>query len=355
VQTISGHNQFTTPAGTAFVFLAADLVTPYAQHWGLTIEKEFLRDMLFSVAYVGTKGTHLLRFSTPNYGVNGLPIIKNPNGNAQAIVDDTANNFQSSPGVLNAKTLVATRTFPLLGSYTSIESDGNSIYHSLQAQLNKRFSNALQFTTAYTWSHVIDEASDIFALAGAPALPEDSFNRRLERGDANFDVRHRFVASLVYDLPFAKNHAVLGGWQVASITTLQTGQPYSILAGLDANLDGNLTDRLGNTTGIQQVNDGRVRFTVPGSQFDLISPGQNGFVGRNSFRAPGIATVSLAVNKNFKFSETKRLELRSEFFNLFNRTHYGLPVHTLFSPAVGRSVDTQLPNFAAQFAVKFAF
>ncbi len=355
VQTISGNNQFATPAGTAFVFPAADLVTPYAQHWGLTLEKEFLRDMLFSVAYVGTKGTHLLRLSTPNYGVNGLPIIKNPNGNAQAIVADPANNFQSSPGVLNARTLVATRTYPLLGSYTSIESDGNSIYHSLQAQLNKRFSNGLQFTTAYTWSHAIDESSDIFALAGAPGLPQNSFNRQLERSHANFDVRHRFVASVVYDLPFAKNNALLGGWQVASIATFQTGQPYTILAGLDSNLDGNLTDRLATTAGIQEVNEGRVRFTVPGSQFSLISPGQEAQISRNSFRAPGVATVSLAVNKHFKFSETKRLELRSEFFNLFNRTHYGIPVHTLFSPAVGQSVDTQLPNFAAQFAVKFTF
>ncbi len=355
VQTISGNNQFTTSAGTAFVFPAADLVTPYAQHWGLTIEKEFLRDMFVSVAYVGTRGAHLLRFSTPNFGVNGLPIIKAPNGNAQTIVNNAANNFQSSPGVLNARTLVATRTYPLLGSYTSIESDGNSIYHSLQAQLNKRFSNSLQFTTAYTWSHALDESSDIFSLSGAPALPENSFNRRLERGNANFDIRHRFVASLVYDLPFAKNNAVLGGWQVASIATFQTGQPYTILAGLDSNFDGNLTDRLGTTAGIQKVNDGRVRFTVPGSQFSLVSPGQDGFVSRNSFRAPGVASVNLAVNKNFKFSETKRLELRSEFFNLFNRTHYGIPVHTLFSPGVGQSVDTHLPNFSAQFAVKYVF
>jgi hypothetical protein len=355
VATVSGNNQFTTPAGTAFVFPAADLVTPYAQHWGLTIEKEFLGDMLFSVAYVGTKGTHLIRLTTPNYGVNGLPVIKAPNGNADTVVNNTANNFQSSPGVLNARTLKATRTFPLLGSYTSIESDGNSIYHSLQAQLNKRFANSLQFTTAYTWSHALDESSDIFALAGAPGLPENSFNRRLERGDANFDIRQRFVASLVYDLPFAKGNAIFGGWQVASIATFQTGQPYTVLAGLDANLDGNLTDRLGTTAGIQEVNNGRVRFTVPGSQFSLVSPGQDGVVSRNSFRAPGVATVSLAVNKNFKFTETKRLEFRTEFFNLFNRTHYGIPVHTLFSPAIGQSVDTQLPNFAAQFGLKFVF
>ncbi|MEW6126149.1 MAG: carboxypeptidase-like regulatory domain-containing protein [Acidobacteriota bacterium] len=355
IQTISGNNQFITPAGTAFVFPAVDLVTPYAQHWGLTVEKEFKGDALFSIAYVGTKGTHLLRLATPNFGVNGIPIIGNPSGTAQSIVDRTSINIQSSPGILNPQTLVATRTFPLLGSYTSIESDGNSIYHSLQAQLNKRFSGGLQFTTAYTWAHAIDESSDIFALAGAPTLPQNSFNRKLERGDANFDVRHRFVASLVYDLPFAKDHKIFGGWQVASIATFQTGQPFTVLSGLDANFDGNLTDRLGTTAGIQEVNDGRVRFTVPGSQFNLVSPGQDGFVGRNTFNSPGVALINLAVNKHFKFSETKRLEVRSELFNLFNRTHYGVPVHTLFSPGIGRSVDTQLSNFTAQFALKFIF
>src|SRR5262249_20692461 len=143
--------------------------------------------------------------------------------------------------------------------------------------------------------------------------PQDSFNRRAERGDANFDVRHRFVYSFIWDLPIFGKSKLLGGWQMASIGTFQTGQPYSVLAAIDVNQDGNLTDRV-----------------APGTT----SPLQAG-ASRNLFRAPGIATVDLAATKAFKFSDRHRLEFRSEFFNLFNRTHFGIPVHQLFFGGFG--------------------
>src|SRR6185295_10981858 len=106
-----------------------DLATPYAQHWGLTIEREVRRDLLVSLAYVGTKGTHLLRLATPNLGQNAIPVITG----GQLLGDQIAfTGFLASAGQ-NFR-----RPFPLLGSFTSIESDANSSYHSLQAEASMR-------------------------------------------------------------------------------------------------------------------------------------------------------------------------------------------------------------------------
>ncbi len=327
-------------AGPGFVLPANDLVTPYSQHWGLTLEHQFSKDYLASAAYVGTRGAHLLRFATPNLGPNAIPLVNEVR--TQGLVPGGSALFPvlfglSIPPNIKGETL---RPFPLLGSINSIESDANSTYHSLQLQLIKRFSRGIQFTTAYTWSHAIDEVSDLFDLEGARALPQNSLDRRAERADANYDVRHRFVYSLIWDLPIFEQSKILGGWQVGSIGTFQTGQPYSVLFCCDLNLDGNLTDRV--DPGAVNPSTGR----------------------RNTFRAPGIATVDLSVNKFFRFTERHKIEFRSEFFNLFNRTTFGIPVHQLFfggyttEPATEGNrlfIDTRVPARTIQFALKYSF
>lgn len=329
--------------GSAFVLPEANLVTPYSQHWSLTIERQMGTDLLISVAYVGTKGTHLLRFDTPNLGLNSIPkVVSLPVTSGEpsfrGINVPPSSNGGASFG----------RPFPLLGSFTAIKSDADSTYHSLQVQANKRFSRGLQLTTSYTWSHAIDEVSDLFDLAGTLALPQDVFDRRRERGDANFDVRQRFAYSLIWDLPGFDNKNFIGGWQVASIGVFQTGQPYSVISCCDDNLNGNLTDRVANLAGP---------------------------TGRNEFRAPGTYNVDLALNKFFTLGEGKKIEFRTEFYNLFNRTHYGIPVHQLafgnaFPNTSGADpnaidpsnrkgprqfVETRLSPFTAQFALKFRF
>jgi hypothetical protein len=317
--------------GPAFVLPAADLVTPYAQHWSLTFEQQIRDDMLLSVGYVGTRGSHLLRRSTPNLGLNATPVVN------QVIVENSIPSFIGFTVPPN-RNLNALRPFPLLGSITLIESDSNSSFHSLQVEAVKRFSHGLQFTAAYAWSHAIDEVSDIFDLAGAQALPQNSFDRSAERASANFDVRHRFVYSLIWDLPVFRDNNILGGWQMSSIGTFQTGQPYSVLFCCDANLDGNLTDR--------------------------VDPGLNnlGVGSRNAFRAPGIENVDVAVNKSFRFGDRQKLEVRSEFFNVFNRSQFGIPVHQLFFGGFGTApgtqqifTDTRIPKRTIQFALKYSF
>jgi hypothetical protein len=330
--------------GPGFVLPAADLVTPYSQHWGLTIERQFSRDFVASAAYVGTRGVHLLRQATPNLGPNAIPVatgVSAPSGDAPLFT-----GFVRSPSLDSS----ALRPFPVLGSITTIESDADSFFHSLQLQLNKRFSQRVQLTTAYTWSHAIDEVSDIFDLNGATALPQNSFDRRAERGSANFDARHRFSYSFVWDLPLWSDNRVLGGWQLSSIGQFQTGQPYSVLFCCDVNLDGNLTDRVSDLSGDSTRNP-----------FGL--SGDIGVSGRNNFRAPGIATVDAALIKSFRFTESRNLEFRSEVFNLFNRTHFGIPVHQLFfggvavEPLTNRNnyIDTRVAKRMIQFALKYNF
>ncbi len=330
--------------GPGFILPDAHLETPYAQHWGLTVERELWRDFLFSIAYVGTKGTSLLRTATPNLGPNSIAYVSNI---------FTEQPFPTVPSALfpvffginvppsRSSLIPDFWPFPLLGSFTSIESDSNSNYHSLQVQLNKRFARGVQLTTAYTWSHAIDEASDLFDMAGAPALPQDSYNRAAERGDANFDIRHRFAYSLIWDLPSFGRKEIFGGWQLASIGAFQTAQPYSVLFCCDINRDGNASDRI---------------------SFLSATAADPGSAPRNTFRAQGMALINLAINKIFNFGEDNRIEIRTEIFNLFNRAHYGIPVNRLFFGNLGvepltqkNYVDTRVPARTIQFALKYNF
>jgi len=338
-----------------FVLPSNNLRTPYSQHWGLTTEAEILHGFFVSVGYVGTRGVHLLRLTTPNGGPNLIPIIFSVRQgmNHTFPVFDGIVADPSGPGIRFG----SGRPFPLLGSLTLIESSASSTYHSLQMQLNKRFSHGIEFTTSYTWSHAIDDVSDLFDLAGAPAFPQDVNNLRLARGNASFDIRHRFVYSVIWDLGALEKHrGLLGDWQISSIGSFQSGQPYTVLAGVDQNLDGNLTDRLDTTNGIVAIGHGATQLSFPTDQLALIAmPGSDGSVGRNTFRAPFISSIDLAVNKRLSLRERHELNLRAEIFNLLNKPAYGIPVHVLGFPSLGSSVSTRLPARVIQFSLKYIF
>ena len=146
----------------------------------------------------------------------------------------------------------------------------------------------------------------------------------------------------------------LGGWQFASITTYQTGQPFTVNTSFDVNFDGNLTDRSDTTDGLVTVGRGPepLMLTVPST--DLLSLGQ-GRVGRNTFRASRIINTDFTLIKNFRVKEGHTLVFRAEAFNLWNRTQFGLPVRILEAPSFGRSVNTVLPARQIQFALKYMF
>jgi len=356
------------PSGSGLAFTLPDrkLRSPYALHFNLQVERELFKTYLVDIAYAGTRGVKLTRFRTPNGGLNTSPIIGLDQSSgflfASALPPLSLENNRPDIGRLN----------PGLGAYSVFDSSASSSYHSLQASLTKRFSGNYQITAAYTYSHAIDDVSDVFDLAGAFALPQDDRDLKAERGNANFDLRHRFALSTVSNLPFLDrfNNAsgaarvLLGGWQLASISTFQTGQPFTVNTSFDVNLDGNLTDRLNTTNGLI-VTDNRQRRLIPTVPLTSLLPqvvnanGQvvlkNGAVGRNTFRASGIVNTDLTLIKNFRVKEGQNIVLRVEAFNVFNRTHFGIPVRILEAPSFGSAVNTVLPARQVQFALKYVF
>jgi len=351
--------------GLAFTLTEKRLRTPYAQHWHLTLEREVLDDYFFSAAYVGTKGTKLTRLITPNLGQVVTPYVTLANKliNVQTgQMSDYATPVIFNPLVGSAS---GKRPNEHLGAYQIYENSAGSIYHALQLEAGKRYDKGYQFTAAYTWSHAIDDVSDVFTLAGAPILPQDSTRLRLERGSANFDLRHRFAASLIWDLPFGENggrvsRRLFGDWQVASIFQAQTGQPFTLNLPFDANLDGNLTDRPATTTGLSFIDEHGPRRVAldPGrkaTDFGAFDPKRNGAVGRNTVRGDGLVNLDLALSKIFSFTERQKLTFRAEFFNALNRANFGLPIRTIGAPGFGSAVETVNPARTIQFALKYSF
>lgn len=345
--------------GLAFTLPDKDLRSPYTLQYNLQFERELSQNLLVNLAYVGTKGVKLTRFRTPNGGPNSINIPFDilgvlPNPRFTLALPPLGDLGSTRPTRPNAQ----------LGAYTIFDSSAASNYHSLQASLTKRYAQGFQFTAAYTWSHAIDDVSDVFDLAGAFVLPQDDRNLLAERGDANFDVRHRFVWSAIGNVPllhyFNDNNgvagALFGNWQFASLSTYQTGQPFTVNSSYDINLDGNLTDRLNTLTGLQILDERQQRLALTANAATLLAGvGRNGRIGRNTFRAAGVAKTDLAVFKNFRLREEQSLVFRVEAFNLWNRTHFAIPVRVLEAASFGRSTETLFNARQIQFALKYVF
>jgi hypothetical protein len=367
IQNLSrGAGIFQVP-GLTLVLPQERLTAPYALQFGITAERQFGKRWLASIAYVGTRGVKLLRISTPEggfnfsrFGITGeiFPGTSMPNATSLQIrplgnspFPDWLGSILPPRGQIVDGALAIPRTL--------FESSGTSTYNSLQAELRKRYNRHLQFGTAFTYSHSIDDASDYLDLAGAYALPQDSFQRS-EKASSNFDVRLRSVTHFVLDLPvFVRNREghSLGGLQLAGVITAQKGQPFTVNSAFDINADGNLTDRLNNTSGLMD-GEGRTQLRlVPGTDpRSLLAPdGVSGAVGRNTFRAPSVFSFDMALKSNVGFSEGRKFQYGVEILNLFNRANYGIPVRILEAPGFGTSVDTTVPARTVQFTMKFQF
>ncbi|MGH9842974.1 MAG: TonB-dependent receptor domain-containing protein, partial [Blastocatellia bacterium] len=382
------------PGEFGFTLPAKNLPTPMAHQYSFTIEQELGLNWVASAAYVGTQGRNLLRLTTPNLGPNlilpgaffdistfsdapnlGLPLVYGyrltpgqtlkPTG-----VIDPPNTTRRCTVPNHASCLKPTGTRPTdrAGTIYLYQTNAESRYDSLQLQLRGRLRNDLQLQVAYTFAKALDDVSDVFDLAGASSLPQDNSRLDLERGPANFDARHRFAAYFNYLFPTLASRSrasrlVLGGFELAGTWQYQTGQPFTVNSLFDINFDGNYTDRLNTTQGlmIDSGNDRQpLRLSVDNSNPNLVLPflapfNQNGRVGRNTFRAGDYFVANLALIKNFAINERHRIIFRTEAFNLFDRSNFGIPVRYLEAPAFGQATETVTPGRRIQFALKYSF
>lgn len=327
---------------------SAGLRNPTAFQYGLTLEYALNRSWSASVAFVGTSGRHLLRVSTPSLGPN-----------RGSLDFEQSSRIGGSYPLLIATPLPAGAgpvVSPLAFSRTVLEGTANSTYNSLQIETKRRWMSGLQLGGALTYAHAIDDVSDYFSLAGAPELPQNS-RVRSERASANFDARLRVALHGAWEI-FEKRK--WGDWQLAGVYIAQTGQPYTVNSSIDVNEDGNLTDRLNTTSGLLIDPPGGGRRTslslAPGADplALLAKPGQDGAIGRNTFRAPGFIDLNVVAGKRLRLGESASVVARVEVYNLLNRANFGIPVRILEAPSFGSSVNTTTPGRTIQLALKFS-
>ncbi len=331
--------------GLAFTLPEKNLGTAYAQHFVLAFERRFGKTLLAAGRYVGTRGRKLTRFQTPNAGLVATPVLFASPLLGLALLDLPPHPISGGQGRPQAE----------LGAYTVFENSAGSEYHSLELSLERRFSAGLQFQIHWTWSHALDEVSDPFETRGAPATPQQIDRPHLEWGSSGFDARHRGTGFLLWQPP--AGHP-LHGWSLGTVIQARTGQPFTVTTALDRNLDGNLSDRLDGTAGLERVSGGNrlLRLAAGVQPLDLLaSRGAAGRVSRNSFRSDGLMLVDLSLARRFAFGEEAAVELRVEVFNLLDRASYGIPIRVLESPGFGRAFDLQAEPRAARIRVKLSF
>ena len=315
--------------GSAIAFQRS-LRTPYVQHWNAGVQRALGASRVIEIAYVGSKGTHLI---------------------------DSRNINQPRPSV-NQQNPSPNRN---VSEIDIIESQANSTYHSLQARFQQRLWQGLSGLASYTYAKSIDDASGFFSTTGDPNFPQNANNLSAERGRSDFDIRQRFTLGYAYDLPFLKGHRRLGGWQSFGVLTFQTGQPFTVALLPDDDNANTGISQLGFGAGDRPNVSGNPRLSGPTPQewfntaaFTTPPYGQFGNSGRNILDGPGLRAVNLSIVKNTALTERLNLQFRAEFFNALNRANYNLPDNFIGSPTFGQVVSAQDPR-RVQLALKLLF
>jgi len=266
---------------------------------------------------------------------------------------------QANPAIFGRPGTVDQRRIygPAFASITDYNARGNSLYHSMQLAANKRLTTNFTLLASYTWSKLIDDAS------ADGDTPTDPFNFRHERGPSDLDLAHRFVASFLYALPKLGGRnvflrQVLGGWETNGIVSLQSGSWVNIVSGVDNSQSATNNDRadlVGNPyLDTSRSRDELIRRYFNTEAFTVNRAGTFGNVGRNILRGPGDATVDFGLFKNFPLTERVRLQVRGEFFNLFNRVNLGNPIGNASAANFGQITSAGNPR-VAQLALKLNF
>ena len=324
-----------SPAG-----IQPDLKMPTVQQYSLRVEQALSANTVLSVGYVGEHGYHLLNTADMNTAV---PTI---------LPDGTKFFPPKSP-----------RANPNLGNARYELSNANSNYNGLQVDLRQRLSHGIQFRVNYTFQKSLDIHSASFlanAGVGGTTTILDPQNPKLDWGRSNFDIQDRLSGNFSYELPFGRGHSLLpnangvanalvSGWQLNGILTAQTGFPFTPLVGFNqsGNGDSRAPDRPNLAPGFSGpiVLGSPTRWFNPAA-FQLPAAGTYGNAGRDIIEGPGLLEFDSSLFKTFRIREKANVQFRAEFFNLLNRTNFGLPLTTTFT-STGVSPTAGLINYTA--------
>jgi hypothetical protein len=252
---------------------------------------------------------------------------------------------------------------PSFSTMDMIESSSNSIHHGGTFVLRRAFRSGFSMQTAYTFGKTITDADDLVTTTQYL----DVSNRRLDRAVAGFDVPQKLAVMGIWDLPFLGNRQgmaarLLGGWQLSGFLILQKGTPLTVVTNApwprgDFNGDGNANDRPHAPANARFGGWRRLNYQtglLNAADFPSPDRGQNGNLGRGIFRGPGYAQTDLSLQKNVRFKESLRAQIRADAFNAFNRVNLANPVMDLNNPNFGRSLSTETPrSFQLGLRVEF--
>jgi carboxypeptidase family protein len=353
------------------------------QQWNFSVEHQIGRDWFAELAYVGTKGSRLrstidddqATLATVQHPVT-IPYACGGGAGSCTIKDSTAENSPARAPYLGINAV----------DFEDFAPNSDSHYNALQATLGHHFSRGLYFQSAYTYSKSIDDVST--ASVAFVTRVNNQTDARASRGLSDFDRRHRFVTSAVYELPSLAGNTrlvkgVLGGWEASGVITLQSGSPFTVFdpaGGTAYNLaspsstatfspgfscangpsSGSIHSRLANW-----INPA----AYTSDPFAPLSTGGNsdatvyGNTPRNCIIGPPQKNVDLTLGKIFKISERQNVRFRADFFNLFNHPSFANPAPAVVAspgpglPAVGSAPITSVVGTPRliQLSLKYSF
>jgi hypothetical protein len=358
---------------------------PFIGQWNFNVQRELPGSITVEAAYAGSAGVGLLSGATDinqlspealaiaSKVFNGAPLgnlaVANPFLNLPADQRPSATSILGRSTVTVAQLL---RPYPQFGNVVSYsQNEAHSSYHSLQVTVARRVNNGLVFSAAYSFSKSIDDLTSMSANNQTIQIQyyQDYFNRRADKSLSNFDVTHRFIGDVTWQLPLGSDRRflregalakVVGGFSVNAIAQAQSGFPLSISA-TNASLQGLAFNSLRpNIVGVVNVSSNstadRIRQYFNPLAFAQPAPYTFGNAPRTlpNLRGPSYFSTNLSLQRDFHFTERARLQIRAEAFNVFNRANFQAPGTAFGASNFGAITSTEDPR-QIQFAARVYF
>jgi hypothetical protein len=319
-----------------------DQVLPYSIQWNFGIQHVFRQNYTFEVRYLGTRGVHL----DTQTRLNAISVVTPTRNLPTYLQRPSQAQLDSLPWTLDALQAIDNNSLSQYGFQNYIvefPGRGNSTYHGLAVQVNRRLAQGLQFVGAYTWSHNIDDSTaDFFSTYLTPRRPQDFQNLSADKGSSPLDRRHRFTLSAVWDVPFFKRSSnwfaknLIGNWMFTNTYTFESPEYATIQSGRDSNMNGDSAgDRaIINTAGDPHKGTDVTELTNsagqtvayvaddPTAMYIRTGIGAYATGGKNTFPVRHINNFDMSLYKRFSITESKRVEFGVSAFNVFNHAQF---------------------------------